>query len=248
MAGQLNKLPASLEPISSFGINNVPTRVNPVWYQFFQSLASLYSGTSSGPGASALLDTIGSATGGMLARFGTQWNEFVATVPNSIPVMNPGVPVTLRTFNQLLDAIGNAQGNLLFRGAAGWQVLAPVAGRYLRSNGPGADPSLDAGTTGNTVDTGLTATGTTQGTALALAKNWNEITTTVANSGVVLASLGAGQPSLVFNQGANALKVYPPVGGTIDALGVDVPYSLPTSKVQQFSQLTATSWRSLQLG
>lgn len=248
MADQLNQVPASLEPIGTLGSKNLPIYVAPVWYKFFVTISNIFSGQSSGQGASAILDTIGSAVGGMLSRFGSGWQEFVATVPNTIPVMNPNTPVALRTISQLLDLLGAARGNVLFRGAAGWQVLAPVAGGYFQSHGPGADPTYAASTSGNSVATGLVATGATQGTALALTRNWNEVTTTPAGTGVALGALGAGQPGKVWNVGASALLVYPPVGGQIDALAVNLPYSIPAGKCQEFDQLTATAWRSTQLG
>lgn len=99
-----------------------------------------------------------------------------------------------------------------------------------------------------TAETALTATGTTQGTALALESEWSEITTTAANSGVRLFSFGIGLTGTVFNAGANALKVYPPIGGSIDALGVNAPYVLAAGKSQVFYQLTDTAFRSQQLG
>lgn len=98
------------------------------------------------------------------------------------------------------------------------------------------------------VGSGLTAAGTTQATALALQSEWNEITSTPANSGVVLNSFGLGFESTVFNVGGATLKIYPPVGCTIDALGTNNPYPLANNKSQVFYQLTATQFRSLQLG
>lgn len=249
MVDQLNQVPTSSEPIGTFGSANVPVQVSSVWYKFFVSVSGLLSNSSGGgSGASAILDTLGDVVGGMLSRFGTGWHEFVATVPNSIPVMNPDVPVTLRTFQQLLDVIGAVRGDILFRGAAGWQVLAPVAGGYLQSLGVGADPQYAAGVAGAAVAIGLVATGTVQGDALVLTKGWNEVTTTPVNSGVVIPALGVGLASTTFNEGANALKLYPPVGGQIDALGINNPYSLAASKMQSLFQLTVTQWRTTQLG
>lgn len=248
MADQLNQIPTSSEPIGTFGDKEIPVKVSSVWYKFFASVSSVFSGGGGGTGASALLDTIGDVIGGMLARFGDGWHEFVATQPNEIPVMNPGTPVILKTVSQLLDLIGGTQGEVLYRGVAGWQVLAPVAGGYFQSQGPGADPVYAASTSGNSVATGLVAAGTTQGTALVLTRNWNEIITTPVNSGVTLAALGAGQPGKVWNEGANPLNVYPPVGGQIDALGVNNPYILAAGKCQELDQLAAGFWRSTQLG
>lgn len=96
--------------------------------------------------------------------------------------------------------------------------------------------------------TGLTATGTTQADALALTAEWNEVTTTPANSGVRLNSFGKGLTSTVFNAGANPLDVYPPVGGAIDALGTNNPYILAAGRSQTYYQLSTTAFRSTQLG
>lgn len=250
MANQLNQVPSSLEPIGTFGAKDIPVQMTPVWYKFMVSVSSLFTGSSGGStGASAILDTIGYTVGGMLGRFGSGWQEFAASAPNQIPVMNPSpAPLQLRTISQLLDLISAARGSILFRGALGWQVLAPAAGRYLQSQGPGADPLYAIGISTTTVATGLAATGVAQEDALALIVNWNEITAVPVGSGVKLGALGVGQPSKIWNAGVNALLVYPPVGGQIDALGVNNPYNLAINKCQEFDQLAATAWRSTQSG
>jgi hypothetical protein len=98
------------------------------------------------------------------------------------------------------------------------------------------------------VATALTATGTAQADALQLTAEWNELTTVAANTGVVLFDFGAGLESTVWNAGANSLKVYPPVGSTIDGGAANDPYVLAAGKAQVFYQLDATSFRTLQLG
>lgn len=46
----------------------------------------------------------------------------------------------------ILDQITNVHGSVLFRGAAGWEALGPgTAGRFLKTNGAGADPEWAAG-------------------------------------------------------------------------------------------------------
>ncbi len=298
MANQLNEVPASLEPIGTAG--KASMLVSPVWYKFFVSLSNILSGGGSGGGASLLLDTIGSTVGGMLSRFGSGWQEFVASGPNQIPVMNPAAPVSLRTVSQLLDSLGAAtrgmilyrgavswqllapsngnflqslgvgadpiysqpdidllldtlgavHGNVLFRGALGWQTLAPVADGLLQSHGVGADPTYVTNAAFvPSVATGLVATGTVQADALVLTDGWNEVATVAAGTGVVIPDLDTGIASKVWNNdAANALLVYPPVGGQIDALGVDIAYSLPFAKSQVFSQTAALQWFSTQLG
>ena len=67
--------------------------------------------------------------------------------------------------------------------------------------------------------TAVSAAGTTQGTATELTAADSEVTTVAAGSGVVLSSkLAAGDEQSVYNAGANALKVYPPTGFSINSL------------------------------
>lgn len=94
------------------------------------------------------------------------------------------------------------------------------------------------------VATSLTATGTTQANALALQSEWNDISSTPANSGVKLSNFGVGLTSTVFNFGGATLKVYPPIGAQIDALGANNPYSLANGATRTFYQLTTTQFRS----
>lgn len=96
----------------------------------------------------------------------------------------------------------------------------------------------------SSVDSNLTATGANQATALQLSSQWNEITTTPAGTGVLLQALQTGQSQTVFNQGANALNVYPPPGGQIDALGVNVAYSLAPTLRHTFDFVSASQIRS----
>lgn len=85
------------------------------------------------------------------------------------------------------------------------------------------------------VNTGLTAAGTTQATALALVEDNNFVGTTAAGTGVILQSnLKKGDRIYVFNGGANALLVYPPVGGTIDGAAANAGLSLATLKGAMF--------------
>jgi hypothetical protein len=108
--------------------------------------------------------------------------------------------------------------------------------------------NLVGGVLGFTTETGVTATGTTQGTAVVMTTEWIEVTTTPLNSGVMLQNFGPGVPSTVFNEGANSLKIYPSVGSQIDALGANAPYPLPAGKMQTFFQTANTQFRSTQLG
>lgn len=94
-----------------------------------------------------------------------------------------------------------------------------------------------------TVATGLTAKGTTQATALLLTNEWNEVTSvTIVGpevGGVLLQALQPGQSQTVFNPSSATFNVYPPPGAQIDALGVNAPYSVTTTRVT-FDFITTT--------
>lgn len=73
---------------------------------------------------------------------------------------------------------------------------------------------------------GLIATGTTQATALALIGENNVFSTVGTSSGAILPVGESSKTILVYNGGANALSIYPPVGGSINALSTNTAYSL----------------------
>jgi len=78
-----------------------------------------------------------------------------------------------------------------------------------------------------TVANNLTATGSTQGGALALPADICKVTSTPSGTGVILPACNAGDDGIVFNgDGTNALLLYPPVGGKINALSTNAGYSI----------------------
>ena len=89
---------------------------------------------------------------------------------------------------------------------------------------------------------GLTAAGTTQGTALAITNQTNEFTTVAASSGGILPSPEQGEFIFVANAGANALNVYPATGHSINALASNAPFSLAAGKNAVFWAATASKW------
>jgi hypothetical protein len=78
------------------------------------------------------------------------------------------------------------------------------------------------GTTANS----LTALGTTQGTALSLGADVNNVSTVTSGTGVIAPAMNPSDDILVHNGGANALLLYPPVGASINGLGANVGYSI----------------------
>lgn len=221
-----------------------------MWFKF---LIALWERTGAQSGTvSAILDNIGNVRGGMLARFENEWLEFVASAPNSIPLLGPNVDVNLVTPTGLLDLFGNTVGSILYRGQNGWTVLTPIASRFLMSQGPGQPPVLTTlptqPPTPATTTLALTATGTNQATALALTQDWSVVSTVAAGTGVIMRSVQAGFELRIWNDGANALNIYPPLGAAIDALGTNNPYVLPINRSQIISKLTAVQWRTQFLG
>jgi hypothetical protein len=91
---------------------------------------------------------------------------------------------------------------------------------------------------------GISGAGTTQGTATVLATQWNQIGTTASGTGVLLPSVSAGTEVGVWNNGANALLVYPPSSQSIDALSNNVAFSVPAGTSKRFVHIGSAKWFS----
>jgi hypothetical protein len=91
--------------------------------------------------------------------------------------------------------------------------------------------------------TGLTAAGSTQGTALALDyTTYQRVSTVAASTGVRLPAAVAGARIVVFNMGANALAVYPSTGENINALAANAALSITAAKGAEFVCCATGSW------
>lgn len=98
-----------------------------------------------------------------------------------------------------------------------------------------------AGTVGATAPkAGLTSAGTTQAGALLIQHEYAEFGTVAASSGARLPSpseaggLQAGDNFIVANLGANALLVYPSLGGKIGTAAANAALSIPAGKAAKF--------------
>ena len=97
---------------------------------------------------------------------------------------------------------------------------------------------LGGGANNGLAGTGISAAGTTQGTATTLFAQENEVTTVASGAGVIINPLFApGEAMSVLNLGANALMVYPPSGMKINAL--------PTNQGMQLGLNTAVMFRCI---
>jgi hypothetical protein len=94
--------------------------------------------------------------------------------------------------------------------------------------------------------TAVSAAGSTQGTATALTNMYNVVTTVALGTGVILPTpLQSGLRYTVVNKGANTLNVYPAVGGTIDALSLNAPFTLAANGSLTIESSSTTQWYSI---
>jgi hypothetical protein len=96
---------------------------------------------------------------------------------------------------------------------------------------------------GGDVQDSVTATGATQATAAVAFGDSCIVTTAAAGTGVILGgpSFTSGDEVKVTNLGANALLVYPPLGGQINALAINAGFSVAIGKVAEFTARTDAS-------
>ena len=88
----------------------------------------------------------------------------------------------------------------------------------------------------------VSAAGTTQTGATALAADYNRVSTVAASSGVRLPSCEIGDWLVVYNAGANPLTVYPPTSGTINQVAANGGVLLGINTECLFRKWTSTIW------
>lgn len=93
------------------------------------------------------------------------------------------------------------------------------------------------------IATGLTAAGSTQATALPITSSANIFGTVASGTGTILAQ-SDGARVVVRNGGANALLVYPPVGGYINGTQ-NGSLSIPTTKNALCVSADGINWYSI---
>lgn len=94
------------------------------------------------------------------------------------------------------------------------------------------------------VATGLTAAGTASSDAYEVTFAKNSFTTVASGAGAILDSEAApGDSQLIYNGGANLLRVYPHAAtARINNLALDAPALIPPSTAAEFFMLTSTLW------
>ena len=95
----------------------------------------------------------------------------------------------------------------------------------------------------SSVTTAIAAAGANQAAATALAATINAVGTVAADTGVRLsASWYVGNQQIVFNGGANPLKVYPHSGGKVNSLATNAAMILAVNTVCVFWLISSTQW------
>jgi hypothetical protein len=96
------------------------------------------------------------------------------------------------------------------------------------------------------LQTGLTATGSSQATAFLLTNNTlHEFTTVASSTGAILPVGVTPSEVSIFNHGASSLSIYPPTGGSIDAGTANASVSLAAGSGASFWASTPTNWYHL---
>ena len=94
----------------------------------------------------------------------------------------------------------------------------------------------------------VAAAGTTQGTATAITKTYNVVTTASAGQGIKLPSATLGLVINIFNVSGNTIKVYPSSSETIDGGAADAPVEVVDDNGKEFVGTASGAWRAVGSG
>src|SRR5256885_16994352 len=94
----------------------------------------------------------------------------------------------------------------------------------------------------------MIATGTNLATAAPITTDLNHVTTAAAGTGVALPLGQPGMDLVIFNDGANTIKVYANGSDTIDAVAGATGVSLSATRRCRYICFATNVWISAQLG
>ncbi|MDE3022999.1 MAG: hypothetical protein KGI54_14265 [Pseudomonadota bacterium] len=138
--------------------------------------------------------------------------------------------------NQFIDLTGDYATGALNTHALGYSTSSTSL--EYQVSGAAVFSISDTGATSSTffagsVGTGLTAAGTTQGTAYAITTQSSVFTNVASGTGAMLPSVKPGTIMPVLNRGANALTLYPFTGQSFETLAANAPISIPPGSSNQ---------------
>ncbi len=94
----------------------------------------------------------------------------------------------------------------------------------------------------------VSAAGSTQGTATAITKTYNIVSTASANQGIILPSAAAGLVINLYNVSGNTIKVYPASTETIDGGSANAPIEVVTANGAELVGVSTGGWRQVGSG
>ena len=222
-------------------------------------------------GTAGLVVATGNVTGGNLTTAGAlnvTGNANVGNLGAATAILTTG---NITTVNSGLLQNGNsnvtlaANGNVTINAVGGARIIATAIGANVTGtlNVSGNANVGNLGTaglvvaTGNvtgdnlvatsyhirSITTGITAAGSAQGTATALTKEINVVSTVSSGAnGVVLPTAVAGIVLIVNNTSANTLNVYPATGGVVNSGSTNAAYSHVSGASIQYYATSGTQW------
>jgi hypothetical protein len=144
-----------------------------------------------------------------------------------------------------LGTAGNITGSYLFgNGSQLTGVLTTSSSSSVSTSGNVTGGNIiSSGYIINSVTTGVTANGTTQGTATAITKSINIVSTVASGAnGVVLPTAIAGMTIYITNTSGNALNVFPASGASINSGSANASISQGAGATLHYIAPTSTQW------
>ena len=157
---------------------------------------------------------------------------FLASYGSNTITTTGNISIGNITTGGLITATGNITGGNITTGG-----VVTATGNISGAN------ITTAGYHIRSVGTSISAAGSTQGTATALTKEFNQVTTVASGAGVVLPTAVAGMAITIVNTSANSLLVYPASSAAINALSTNVAYTQANANATiQYVALSSTQW------
>jgi hypothetical protein len=175
-----------------------------------------------------------------------------ATTANSVAGANVSGAVGLATYATTANSVAGANVS----GTVGSATTAGTVTTASQSNITSVGTLTSLSVSGNitsanittsayvirSVGTGISAAGSTQGTATALTKEINLVSTVSSGQGVVLPTAVAGMVIHITNTSANSLIVYPASGGAVNSLSTNAGYTQGAGATITYIAPTTTQW------
>jgi hypothetical protein len=163
-------------------------------------------------------------------------NGVFTTVAGSLTTASQSNITSVGTLGSLAVTANITAGNVYANSGTGGFTTLTASGNVSGANVTATTYNI----TGVTVN--ITAAGSTQGTATALTKAFNVISTVSAGQGVVLPTAVAGMRITVVNTSATTVNIYPASGAAINAQTTNAPFSLPSVGRVDIIATSTTQW------